>query len=314
MEKIANKNGLLIFSDDSKIFNKGSKKMDNVIMKKAEESALQYAIDDIVRQLQDMNVNEEQINELINDAKKVKDFPDDGEFVLESSGHTGLNGEGMVYHVYVGFNGQPGPIYVGSVTTPELSDEGMYASNKNSHKKAEDKYYALMDDNHIIYATGKTKDDVINEYNEISEYRISEDDLNDFKIVEITPRLLQYVNDSGGEGSFVNIGTDIYPVYDLNLDNNKLAEKSANYEGWSNYPSWAVALWLGNDEGLYNMVQEWKEELSGQEDAKYRLAEMVKDLVEENNPISDATMFADLMQFAIDEVDYNEVAEHLMAE
>ena len=28
------------------------------------------------------------------------------------------------------------------------------------------------------------------------------------------------------------------------------------YNGWSNYETWNVALWLQNDEGLYNLAQE----------------------------------------------------------
>ena len=31
------------------------------------------------------------------------------------------------------------------------------------------------------------------------------------------------------------------------------------YNGWTNYETWNVALWLGNDEGLYQMAQEWAE-------------------------------------------------------
>jgi len=27
------------------------------------------------------------------------------------------------------------------------------------------------------------------------------------------------------------------------------------YNGWTNYETWNVALWLGNDEGLYNLVR-----------------------------------------------------------
>ena len=29
------------------------------------------------------------------------------------------------------------------------------------------------------------------------------------------------------------------------------------YNGWTNYETWNVALWLGNDEGLYEMAQMW---------------------------------------------------------
>ena len=27
------------------------------------------------------------------------------------------------------------------------------------------------------------------------------------------------------------------------------------YNGWTNYETWNVALWLGNDEGLYNLIR-----------------------------------------------------------
>lgn len=30
------------------------------------------------------------------------------------------------------------------------------------------------------------------------------------------------------------------------------------YNGWKNYETWNVALWLGNDEGLYNLAREAK--------------------------------------------------------
>jgi hypothetical protein len=28
------------------------------------------------------------------------------------------------------------------------------------------------------------------------------------------------------------------------------------YNGWKNYETWNVALWLGNDEGLYNLARD----------------------------------------------------------
>jgi hypothetical protein len=33
-------------------------------------------------------------------------------------------------------------------------------------------------------------------------------------------------------------------------------EAAETYNGWKNYPTWNVALWLDNDEGLYNATRE----------------------------------------------------------
>ncbi len=44
------------------------------------------------------------------------------------------------------------------------------------------------------------------------------------------------------------------------------------YNGWTNYETWNVALWLGNDEGLYNMARMYKEH--GYKSLSHMLMEM----------------------------------------
>jgi len=42
-------------------------------------------------------------------------------------------------------------------------------------------------------------------------------------------------------------------------ENAKETMKDTKYNGWSNWETWNVALWIGNDEGLYSIAKDYKD-------------------------------------------------------
>jgi hypothetical protein len=98
------------------------------------------------------------------------------------------------------------------------------------------------------------------------------------------------------------------------------------YEGWRNYQTWAVALWLDNEPGTYEVVRQCARD--AYEDASettyatrgqvaaFALAEQLREEHEAANPLADepASVFADLMASALGLVDWHEIASHLVAE
>ena len=85
-------------------------------------------------------------------------------------------------------------------------------------------------------------------------------------------------------------------------------EKERGFNGWTNYETWACALWLGNEPGTYELQREWAKQAKG----VGQLADMIRDFVEEENPLSDkASMYSDLLNGALSEVNWHEIAESI---
>ena len=92
---------------------------------------------------------------------------------------------------------------------------------------------------------------------------------------------------------------------------------SEKHNGWTNYETWCYALWMDNDEASYKY---WREAAEGTikhsldaDDAKYKLMETIREACEQMTPEVDG-VFADLLGAAISEINWHEIASHLVDE
>ncbi len=108
----------------------------------------------------------------------------------------------------------------------------------------------------------------------------------------------------------------------------------SGYNGWKNYETWVIALWLDNDYNTYTLMrglamQSVEEVLEEQEldyqlsenrqkmvrKASYKISQIISEYIEENNPLaSKASVYCDLLNSAIKEADFIEIAEHYLEE
>lgn len=89
------------------------------------------------------------------------------------------------------------------------------------------------------------------------------------------------------------------------------------YNGWANYPTWAVATWLGSEESshvaLDHTVRAWDSRTARAGGTLSELADAVHELVETLSAVeaarADATLACDLLGFALASVDWLELAQ-----
>jgi len=94
------------------------------------------------------------------------------------------------------------------------------------------------------------------------------------------------------------------------------------YNGWYNYESWLVSLWIDNEESSQAYWAEQAQEVWDQTDpdsddrkreASCSLSESLKNHFEEGNPCMEG-FWADLMGAALSEVNWHEIAENMLEE
>jgi hypothetical protein len=98
-----------------------------------------------------------------------------------------------------------------------------------------------------------------------------------------------------------------------------MSTNAKEYNGWSNYETWCVNLWLTNDEWtdheLSRLMREFRKDEGDDDDENdvNGASKAIKDFVEENMlPDLGATMAADMLGAAMSEVNWYEIAENHM--
>lgn len=94
------------------------------------------------------------------------------------------------------------------------------------------------------------------------------------------------------------------------------------YNGWTNYETWVTKLWLDNSEADQEIQRELAKQAiatpkadvwTREETNKYTLADLLKDHIEDTNPLrGDANLYSDLMSAALQEIDWAEIAEAIL--
>lgn len=82
----------------------------------------------------------------------------------------------------------------------------------------------------------------------------------------------------------------------------------AQYNGWTNYETWCFSIWIDNDESLRD---EMIEQALENDDPIDSLTDSLKDFIKESMPDLKG-VYIDLLQAAVDEINFREIAENLL--
>ena|SRR3990172_6722400 len=96
---------------------------------------------------------------------------------------------------------------------------------------------------------------------------------------------------------------------------------SKSYNGWTNYETWATALWIDNEESTYHERQALAQSFKQDEDDPDSVADVAGYAVRlcdwvqnELMPDLGASLAADLLGAALSEINWHEIAESWLEE
>lgn len=90
-----------------------------------------------------------------------------------------------------------------------------------------------------------------------------------------------------------------------------MATPETGYDGWKNYETWLLALWIDNEQSSYTY---WREQAVACGKDASTLAAQLKEEFEEAMPEVDGGFWSDLLRSALGDVDWFEIAKNLIEE
>ena len=92
-----------------------------------------------------------------------------------------------------------------------------------------------------------------------------------------------------------------------------MAGDTLGYNGWTNWETWIVNVWIDNDQNLYEHYGDMarKEVLTDKESATHELSTTLREQFDEWAPEIEG-LYLDLLNGALREVNWREIARHLV--
>jgi hypothetical protein len=94
-----------------------------------------------------------------------------------------------------------------------------------------------------------------------------------------------------------------------------MTANNTEYNGWTNYETWVVALWMNNSEsnGYRSVLIADTKDLAKSKQISW-LADALQVWVDEDKPLVNSSLYLDLINASLSKVNWREIATNFLAE